>query len=283
MPRDAQDLSTVDLPAGAVDYLDSGGDGAVIVACHGVPMDHRQWRKVIPLLGDFRVVAPILPMGGHRRPMRPEADLSQRGMARILADLLDALDLDDVTLVLNDWGGGQFLVNEGRTERVGRLALVACEAFDNFPPGPGKALEMVAKTPGGMWLLVAMMRLRAFRRMPGGYASMSVKGIPDDLLVDWFTPAWLDREIRRDFRKFAIGAPDKETLLAWSAELAGFERPVLVVWADRDPMMPPEHGPRLAELYPDARLEIVRDSSTLVPEDQPEALAALLAQFASRR
>lgn len=70
-------MKTVDLSAGPIDYLDSGGVGPVIVLAHGVPMDHRQWRKVIPLLTGMRVVAPTLPMGGHRWPMRPDADLSQ--------------------------------------------------------------------------------------------------------------------------------------------------------------------------------------------------------------
>lgn len=274
-------MPTVELTAGPIDHLDTGGDGPVVVLCHGVPMDHRQWRKVIPLLTGLRVVAPTLPMGGHLRPMRPDTDLSQRGTARLLAEFLDALDLREVTLVLNDWGGGQFLVNEGRTDRVARLVLAACEAFDNFPPGPAKAMARIARIPGGMWALVAAMRLPAFRRAPGGYAAMSLQGLPDDLLLDWFTPAWRNRDIRRDFAKFAVGAPDAATLLQWSEELSSFDKPVLVVWAGRDAMMPAEHGPRLAALYPNARLEIISDTATLIPEDQPERLAALIRSFAT--
>lgn len=268
----------IELSAGPVEYLDVG-DGPVVVLGHGVPMDHRQWREVIPLLTGMRVIAPTLPLGGHRRPMRPGADLSQRGVALLLAELLQALDLDDVTLVLNDWGGGQFVISEGRDERIGRLVLVACEAFDNMPPGPAKAMETLARIPGGMWLLVALMRFRLFRRMPGGYAAMSLRGIDDDLLLDWFTPAWRDRAIRRDFAAFATGAPDRATLLAWFDRMRRFDRPVLVVWAEQDRMMPAEHGPRLARLYPNARLEIVDDSATLVPFDQPERLAEHIREF----
>lgn len=273
-------MPIVEVPAGPIEYVDTGGDGPTIVLAHGVPMDHRTWRNVIPLLHGFRCIAPTLPLGGHRHPMRDGTDLSQRGAARILADVLDALELSDVTLVLNDWGGGQFMINEGRMDRVGRLALVACEAFDNFPPGPARALGVLGRVPGGIRLLVALMRLRPFRRMRAGYGGMSLKGIPDDLLRDWFTPAREDRRIRRDFAAFAAGSPSRSTLLAWAEAGRSFTKPVLVVWADRDPMMPAEHGPRLAAHYPNARLVVVEDSATLVAEDQPERLAHLLSSFA---
>ncbi len=276
-------MPVIELPSGPIEYQDTGGSGPVIVFCHGVPMDHRVWRKVIPLLPDFRCIAPTLPLGGHRMPMNPRADLSQRGVARILADFLDALHVRDVTLVLNDWGGGQFLINEQRIDRVGRLALVACEAFDNFPPGPARALGVVARIPGGLWLFLQLMRLRPIRRMSRGYGGMSLGGIPDDLLVDWFTPALRDHRLRRDFAKFALGSPPRATLLDWAEAGRTFTRPVLVVWADHDPLMPADHGPRLAAHYPDAQLVIIHDSATLVAEDQPERLAQVLTDFAPHR
>lgn len=275
-------MPVAELDAGPVAYEDTGGAGPVVVLGHGPPMDSRAWRKVVPLLPGFRVIAPTLPLGGHRTPLREGADLSQRGVARILGDLLDALELEDVTLVLNDWGGGQFLVNDDRTDRIGRLVLASCEAFDNFPPGPARALGTAARIPGAFWLAVQLFRLRSFRRMPSGYGGMSLVGIPDDLLVDWFAPATHDRRIRRDFAKFARGAPKRAELLRLAEGWSGFTKPVLVVWAGQDRLMPAEHGPRLAALYPDARLELVPESSTLLGEDQPELFARLVTEFASR-
>lgn len=276
-------MPRIELTAGPVEYQDTGGDGPVLVLTHGVPMSATtQWRKVVPLLAGYRCLLPTLPLGGHREPMKPGADLSQRGVARLLGEFLNRLDLRDVTLVLNDWGGGQFLLSGGPgsgAERVARLALVACEAFDNFPPGPAKALAVVAKVPGGVWLLMQAMRLGAVRRAKGGYGGMSLRGIPDEVLDDWFAPATRSREIRRDFAKFATSAPDRATLLAWSEQLREFDRPVLVVWAAEDRLMPREHGPRLAELYPGGRLVEIADSATLVPEDQPERLAEVLTGF----
>ena len=272
-------MPTADLPAGPIEYQDTGGSGPVLVFGHGVPMDHRVWRKVLPLMPGYRCIAPTLPLGGHRQPMKSDADLTQQGVARILADFLDALELTDVTLILNDWGGGQFMINERRTERVGRLALVACEAFDNFPPPPVRIMNVIARVPGGMKLFLQLMRVRAFRRMPKGYGGLSMVGIPDDLLVDWFEPATRNRLIRRDFVKFALGSPPRAEQPKLAEEWRSFTRPVLVVWADHDPLMPAEHGPRLAAHYPNAELVLIKDSATLVPEDQPKRLAELLTDF----
>jgi hypothetical protein len=112
-------------------------------------------------------------------------------MARLLGEFLSRLDLCDVTLVLNDWGGGQFLLTErfAGAERFARLALVACEAFDNVPPGPIKPLGVVAAVPGGVWLLLQVLRIRAIRDNRYAYGGMSVRGVPEDVLAAWFRPA----------------------------------------------------------------------------------------------
>ena len=274
-------MPQVELSAGPVEYVDTAGRGPVLVLAHGVPMSPTQWRKVLPLLSGYRCILPTLPLGGHRLPMRRDADLSQFGVARLLGELVDTLDLRDVTLVLNDWGGGQFLLTErfAGHDRVGRLVLVACEAFDNMPPGPAKVMAAVARVPGGIWLLVQLMRIPMVRHERHGYGGMSVRGLPDDVLTGWFRPAQRSRAIRRDFAKFATGAPRRTQLLACSERLRDFDRPALVVWATEDHIMPREHGARLADLLPQGRLVEIDGSSTLVPEDQPERLARELRAF----
>lgn len=275
-------MPRIELSAGPIDYQDTGGDGPVLVLVHGLPMNHTQWRKVVPLLAGYRCLLPTLPLGGHRQPMNPDADLSQLGVARLLGEFIERLGLNDVTLVLNDWGGGQFLISDGRAERIGRLVLVACEAFDNFPPGfAARALGKIAGVPGVVWLMFQGLRVPAIRHSRSTYGGMSLHGVPDEVLDGWFNPARLSRAVRRDFAKFATSAPDRRTLLAWSERLREFDRPVLVVWAAQDRLMPAEHGPRLAELYPRGRLVVIEESATLIPEDQPERLAQVLTGFLS--
>lgn len=272
-------MPRIELPAGPIDYLDTGGDGPVLVFGHGLLMNETQWRKVIPLLDGYRCIAPTLPLGAHRVPMRPDADLTQRGVASIIADFLDALELTDVTLVLNDWGGGQFMISDGRAERLGRVVLASCEAFDNFPPKPARPGVALCRLPGGTALFMKLMGTNFFRHGDQGYGVLSKGRIPDEVLDDWFEPATRNAEIRRDLRKFATGSPSRKILLEWSSQLSAFTKPVLVMWAAEDRMMPLEHAHRLVDLFPDARLMLIDDSRTLIPEDQPEQFATALREF----
>jgi pimeloyl-ACP methyl ester carboxylesterase len=278
-------ISQVELTAGPIEYDDTGGTGPVIVMVHGLLMDGRQWRHVTAALGDdFRCIRPTLPMGAHRRPMRPDADLSLRGLGRIIAEFLDELDLRDVTLCFNDWCGAQVMIADGLADRVGRLVLASCEAFDNYPPGiPGRLAALAAKLPGGVTMMRRTLLFRPLRDLPIGFGAMSKRKVPDDVVRSWMEPL-ARREIRRDYRKYAgdtrRGGRD---LLAATDALKTFDRPVLVVWAREDRVMPPEHGRRLAATFPDARLVEVADSYTLIPEDQPSVLATHLREFAAPR
>lgn len=276
-------MPEVQLRDGPIEFVDTGSVGPPLVLLHGVPMTPQtQWMRVLPYLAGRRVVMPTLPMGGHRLPMRRGTDLTQFGMAAIVGEFLQAADLRDVVLVLNDWGGGQFLLTERLPgfDRVAALALVACEAFENFPPAPARPLAALAKVPGGMWVTVQAMRIRPLRRARLGYGGMSVRGIPDEMLSGWFAPAQRDARVRRDFARFASGAPKRDVLLQAAARLADIDLPTLIVWAARDTMMPREHADRLARLLPHARVVHARQSSTLVPLDEPELLAGLISDLA---
>lgn len=273
-------MPRIELPAGPVDYTDTGGDGPVLVFAHGLLMNETLWRSVIPLLQrDYRCIAPTLPLGAHRSPMRPDADLSQLGVARILADVLDALGLTDATVILNDWGGGQFLVSDGRADRVGRLVLASCEAFDNFPPRPARPAVALCRVPGGTRVFLGLLGTRFVRHDKRAWGGLSKAGIPDAMLDDWFAPATSNADIRRDLRKFCVGTPARSTLLEWASRLSTFDRPVLVVWATEDRMMPPAHARRLEQLFPNARRVQIDNAWTLLPVDQPHRFADALRDF----
>ena len=272
-------MPEVDLQAGPIEYDDSGGDGPVLVFLHGLAMDGTLWRNVVRELRDtHRCVVPTLPLGGHRRPMRDDADLSLAGHAAIVADLLERLDLRDVTLVQNDHGSAQVLAG-ARPERVARLVLSSCEAFDNFPPGlPGRMLALGAKLPGGVNAMVQPMRLRSMRHTPATFGRMAKRRIPDEVTDAWLAPMLGERAIRRDLAKYIRSVRPGELVDA-AAGLAAFDRPALVVWAAEDRVMPREHGRRLAALLPDARHVEIDDSYTLIPEDQPVAFARAIRDF----
>ena len=87
-------MPEIELSAGVIEYQDTGGDGPVLVFLHGLLMDGTVWRKVVASLrADYRCVLPTLPLGGHRRPMRPDADLSLHGIALLVGEFLEKAGL----------------------------------------------------------------------------------------------------------------------------------------------------------------------------------------------
>jgi pimeloyl-ACP methyl ester carboxylesterase len=269
----------VELAAGAVEYEDTGGTGRTLVFLHGLAMSGSVWRKVVAdLQADHRCVVPTQPLGAHRRPMAVDADLSLRGHAAIVADLLERLDLRDVTLVQNDHAAALVLAGE-RPERVARLVVTSCEAFDNYPPGlPGKLLGLGGRLPGGVNAMVQPLRVRAMRHTPMSFGWMAKRRIPDAVTDEWLEPLLTQRAIRRDLAKY-IRSARRGDLVDVAERLSAFDRPALVAWAAEDRVMPPEHGRRLAEVLPDARHVEIDDSYTLIPEDQPEVLARHIRAF----
>jgi pimeloyl-ACP methyl ester carboxylesterase len=270
------------LPQGTVAYRERGS-GEPIVFIHGLLVNGDLWRKVVPELSkDYRCIVPDLPLGSHTKAMSESADLSVYGLARLIDDFLAGLDLRDVTLVGNDTGGAlcQIVITR-HPGRIGRLVLTPCDAFDNFPPAFFKWLLLPAKTRAGAWLLGQPMRLAALRRSPIGFGWLSKKGIEGGITDSWIRPVRTDAAVRRDLTKVLRGIHPRYTLEA-AERLGEFDRPVLLVWTPEKDFFKWEYAERLAKAFPDARLERIDDSYTFVPEDQPERLAQLIAEFARR-
>jgi pimeloyl-ACP methyl ester carboxylesterase len=271
----------VELSAGTVEYTDTGGPGPVVVFVHGLLMDGSLWDGAVAGLAGHRCVVPTLPLGAHRHPMHSDADLSLPGIAALLAEFLEHLDLRDVTLVGVDTGGAlvQLLMAAGEP-RVSRVVLASCDAFDNFPPGlTGKTLFLTGKlSPALFGLFMQQMRLRAVRRLPIAFGWLTKRG--DAVSARWIRPVLSQAGVRRDtVRVLRAAAASPGILLEVAERLPAFDRPVLVVWAREDRVMPPEHGERLAALLPKGKLVEVDDSYTLLPLDQPAEFARLVREF----
>jgi pimeloyl-ACP methyl ester carboxylesterase len=276
------DLREVQLSAGTVRYRDQG-QGPAVVFVHGLGVDGSLWRKVVPgLEGSLRCLVPDWPIGSHTIAMKPDADMTPRGVARLIAEFLEALDLRDVTLVANDTGGAlaQLVVTQD-PERVGRLILTPCDAFENFLPKKFKFLEWVARVPGGFFLLYQPLRIAALRRLPLAFGLLSKRRVPDPVTDGWVRPMISNRDVRRDTARFLQAVDPRDTIDA-AARLGGFDRPVLLAWATEDRVFPMSDARRLAAACAHASIVEIPDSYTFVSEDQPERLAALIRDFAAR-
>lgn len=219
------DTREVRLPAGTIRYQDRGR-GAPIVFVHGLLVNGGLWRKVVPRLdAGYRCLVPDWPLGSHARAMESGADLTPYGVARTIADFLDALDLEDVTLVGNDTGGALCQVVATRhPERIGRLVLTPSDAFDNFPPRLFHYLLWAARVPGALAALLQGMRFSFMRRSPLAYGWLAKRPIDPAALESWVAPALDDPLVRRDLAKVLRGL-DPAVTRATAAALPGSRSP----------------------------------------------------------
>jgi pimeloyl-ACP methyl ester carboxylesterase len=274
-------MNTVDVTAGTIEYREVGDPGAPpVVLLHGLLMNDAQWDRTLPLLpSGYRYLLPVLPMGGHRVPMRDDADLTLPGMVNIVADFLDALDLTDVTLVVTDWGGALFLTDIGRDKRVARMVICPSEAFDNFPPGfPGKVAWLASRTTGTVWLAMRQLKIGWLRRQWLMFGQMAKRPVPQDIVDRWLLAGMADKRIRRDLVKYCRTTFDGADLIRATNRLSDFGGPALVLWS-RNPVMPADHGERLAALLPQGELRQIADAYVLVMIDQPEQTAQAISDF----
>ena len=269
----------VSLAQGTIRYRDLGA-GEPVVLVHGLLTNGELWREVAPrLAADFRVLVPDWPLGSQQLPLAPGADLSPPSLARLIADFIAKLDLERVTLVGNDTGGALCqLVAVNHPERIGRLVLTPCDAFEHFPPPAFAPLVGAAKVPGSVFAILQSMRAPAARRLPMAYGWL-MKRYDSELTASWIAPALASKVLRAQIAAILRGFSPRHTLGA--AERFGeFDKPVLIAWAPEDRFFKLSNAERLRDAFPDARLERIEDSYTFVMLDQPERTVQLIAEFA---
>ncbi len=272
----------IHLPQGTIRYRDTG-KGETLLFVHGVAVNGELWRKVAPRLSkEFRCVVPDFPLGSHTLPMKRDADLTPPGLARLIADFMDALDLRNVTLIGNDTGGALAqMVAANYPEHLSRLVLVSCDLYEYFFPPLIHPLQMLSRIPGFLMLLGQLLRVRPLQRLPVAYGwLMKRPGTREEMNV-YLDPPRRSAGVRRDLKKVLTSVKNCYTLEA-AEKLKRFDKPTLLVWAKEEKFFPVEMARRLASNMPEAKLELIEDSYTFIPEDQPEKLAQLLGDFVRR-
>jgi pimeloyl-ACP methyl ester carboxylesterase len=214
--------------------------------------------------------------------MDRDADLTPPALARLVVEVIDRLELEKPVVVANDTGGAlaQIAMAE-QGEKLGPVVLASCDAFENFFPPLFRYLSVAAHVPGSAFLLGQTTRLKLVQRTPIAFGRLTREPVPPEYMESYGAPIRSSAGVRRDVTKVLRGINRRHTLAA-AKKLPGFEEPVLLAWADDGRVFPVEDAKRLDEILPDARLEIVENSYAFVPEDQPERLAALIAEFAKQ-
>jgi len=269
---------SLDLPQGTIHYRDQGA-GEAIVFVHGLLVDGRLWDGVwTRLCADHRCIVPDWPLGSHHSALAPGADRTPRGIAHLIADFIERLELERVTIVANDTGGAisQILAAE-RPERLAGVVLTNCDCLHNFLPPVFRPLQWLAHVPGAYWLIAQSLRSARLRRAKLGFGMLSHTAIPDELTARWATPL-RQAPIRADVVATLKAIDPRDTIAAAQA-LSERPLPLLLAWAPDDLAFPLRLAERLAGMIPGARLEQIERSRAFVPIDQPARLAELVDGF----
>lgn len=245
---------------------------------HGILADERLWVVVAEGLArrGYRCILPTLPLGAHTIPVKDRTVLSPRGVAALVHDFIVALDLPTVTLVGNDTGGGLCqIIIDTHPERIGRLILTNCDAFDKFPPLPFPLVFALLRGPRSIGALFATMRLKALRHSPAGYGLLMSHPDPD-LTASWVEPCRTDTRISQDLaallRQVAVTDLTDE-----ATRFPRFDKPVTLVWGMGDRCFKPSLAKRMVALFPNATMVEVPGARTFVSLDNPTAVVDAIA------
>ncbi len=285
-------MPTIDLPTATLSYEVAGPEDSPhppVVLLHPILTDGTLWRPVAERLAaqGIRSYAPTLPLGSHRIAVPPATELTPRGVALMVLDLLVALDLTDVTLVGNDTGGAivQYVLDpelDADASRVGRAVLVNCDAFEVFPPFPFTVIFPLLRNEARAKALAGLMRARVLRQSWLGYGLLA-KNLPAELTARWIDPVRTDEAVRRDAVRL-LRAVDPAELAAVSARMGGVDVPVTVVWGMADRAFRPSLGRRVHAAFGDAAWVPVEGARTLLALDAPDELTdAVVATVTGRR
>lgn len=246
-----------------------------VLLLHGLLVTSHAFIRVIPeLRRERRVLAPDLPGCGDsdRPPPVLCADYSPRWQAAALLELLDQLGVAQVDLVGHSWGGAiAVCLADAAPERVRRLVLVDPTLFAMPVPIEGRLAQLPALGP---YLFKNLYRRNELRRYLG--RAFSCEDMVDEADVDLY---W-DRLARSGGREAAhamlLQLMHGDTMAAMLPRMRALTVPTLVVWGDRDAIVPREHAERVAAAIPGAQLRWLEGCGHTPAEEQPEALAALV-------
>jgi haloalkane dehalogenase len=255
-------------------YLDEGA-GAPVLLLHGEPTWSFLYRKIIPqLTAGSRCIAPDY--YGFGRSDKPE----ERGWytydrhVESIARLAEELDLRELTVVVQDWGGPigfRFAVEN--PERVARLVVMNT--------GIG------ARAPNEEWLrFQAFMRRVGLDIVAGQLVRLSLVQATSDEVIAAYDAPFPTRESRAGIAQFpelvATGAdhPSAPKMLEVREALRTFDRPALVLFSDSDPIFSRRAAEAVAELLPNAELDPpVEGAGHFLQEDRGEAIGRRIAAW----
>lgn len=244
----------IQTPSGRVAYRESGrGPAALFV--HGVIVNSHLWRHQLDALSATRRCIAVDLMAHGATEISTDQDVSFDAQATMLAQVLDALGIDQVDLVANDSGTGiaqVFAVNS--PDRLRTLTLTNGDVHDNWPPKDFSGfLDMVAA--GGLAATLRGMtddkhRFRAADGLGGAYERP--EAVSDDTIDAYLTPYLSNPSRLQDLERFILAFDNKQTVRI-EEKLKTLNVPTLIVWGTGDIFFDVNWSQWLADTIPGTR------------------------------
>jgi pimeloyl-ACP methyl ester carboxylesterase len=256
------------------------GSGPTLFLIHGITNSGQSWEPAMRLLArDFDVIAPDLP--GHGESDRQRGDHSLGGHACVMRDLLQVLEIERATVVGHSLGGGVAMQFSYQfPEMVERLVLVGSGGLGREVsplirsaalPFAEQVLPLLTSRPlvDGVTAVAGMLGRVGLK--PGADLAEISRGIAS--LGDAERRAAFVRTVR------SVMSPRGQRVTANDRLYLAAETPMLIVWGERDPIIPVAHGLAAHELLPNSRLELFEQAGHFPQLDDPLRFAELLADF----
>jgi pimeloyl-ACP methyl ester carboxylesterase len=263
---------SVQTPSGRISYTEQG-TGPVALFVHGVLLNGYLWRHQLADLSDIRRCIAVDLLGHGDTEIAPDQEVSVTANAKMLEELLDALNIDQVDLVGNDSGGGIAQIFAALyPERVRSLTLTDCDTHDNWPPEAFKPFLAMAAAGGLRGTLEAMLADKNVYRSPQalGPAYEHPEQVSDDSIEQYLRPFLRTEQRTRDLQRFLAAFDNKQTL-AIEARLKTLKAPTLIVWGTDDVYFDVKWSHWLADNIPGTRRRVeFKGARVFFPEERWE-------------
>jgi pimeloyl-ACP methyl ester carboxylesterase len=271
-------IHTVETPSGRISYA-SSGFGPVALFVHGVVLNKHLWRHQLAGLSDIRRCIAVDLLAHGDTEIAPDQDVSVSANAKMLKEVLDALEIDRVDLVGNDSGGGiaQIFAALNR-DRVRTLTLTNCDTHDNWPPDAFKPFVDMVKAGGLRDTLNAMLADKTIFRSPAalGPAYERPETVTDEDIEIYLRPLVRSEQRTHDLQRFVMAFDNKHTRVIES-RLRELQAPTLIVWGTGDVYFPVKWAHWLAEAIPGAKPPVELEGARIFfPEERAGTFNQLL-------
>jgi pimeloyl-ACP methyl ester carboxylesterase len=261
------------LPGGAVCYLRTG-QGPAVTLLHGIPLSLVTWRNNVASLSE-RATVIALDLRGFGRSDKPRGDYSPGAHARVLEQVLDVLGLHTTSLVGSSYGCAPALhFALSRPERVERLILINSVGY----PAHQHSLERLLR----MGLIAALMKT-TLRVAPLGRSLFAARLRQCYARPEAVSDAEIDAYyalLRRDGGEASFLTTLRQFDEAELARLLPeITQQTLVIWGERDRVLPVHVGKRLHAALRHSQFEVLPDCGHLPHEEAPERVNALIKAF----